>query len=208
MKNKSLKISIGAAILLFSLLGLKNLLPSEYISNERILQSLKPVPVLIYETAEKFFEAKSFDATILDEKIIEKENSLAEGLNLYYQGKYQESINYYTEILKENPDNEVAYNRRGNVYYLKLNEYDLAIADYSRALKINAIYWKPYFNRGNVFEMLGNYGEAISDYDKAIALNPNFSVAYESRGYCYLMLGETKKALTDFAKAKIFDYKN
>lgn len=204
MKNKSLRISIGAVILIFGLLGLKNLLPREYLSNERIIQSLKPAPVLIYETAENFFEAKSFDATIFDEKIIEKENALAEGLNLYYQGKYQESINYYTEILKENPDNEVAYNRRGNVYYLKLNEYYLAIADYSRALKINSTYWKPYFNRGNVYEILGNYGEAISDYDKAIALNPNFYYAYENRGYCYLMLGETKKALADFAKAMIF----
>ena len=197
MKNKSLKISISAGILFFALLGLKNF------STTDIAKTVMPVQMLIYET----FDEKDFEEPIFGSEIFEKENALAEGLNLYYQGKFQESIDFYTEYLKKYPDNEAAYNRRGNVYFLQLQEYDLAIADYSRAIKINSTYWKPYYNRGNVFVTLGNYEEAISDYNKAIALNPNFESAYNSRGICYLMLGEIEKAFADFAKAKIFCYK-
>ncbi|MGH6907325.1 MAG: tetratricopeptide repeat protein [Aestuariivirga sp.] len=65
----------------------------------------------------------------------------------------------------------VAYNNRGNAYSNK-NEYDLAIADYDKAIALNPEYAEAYNNRGNAYYRKGKYDRAIADYDKAIALNP------------------------------------
>lgn len=173
MKNKSSSIFFGAVILIFALIGLKNF-SSDYISSERFEKSLQPVPFSLYEIAANFFTEEN-----------SAEDELAEGLKLYHQGKYQASIDFYTEYLKKNPESEVAYNRRGNVYFLKFKQYGAAIDDYNRAIEINSNYWKPYYNRGNVYALLGNYTAAIDDYNRAIELNPKFYGAYENRQLCY-----------------------
>ena len=205
MKNKSSAISIGAVILIFALTGLKTFLPNEYISSEQVAKSLTPVPILVYETVAESFSEKNISEKIFYDKILEQERRVDEGLILYRQGKYQESINFYTEYLKTDPYNEAAYNRRGNVYFLKFEQYDAAIDDYNRAIEVNPQYWKPYYNRGNVHTILQDYDAAISDYNRALELNPNDADIYESRGICYLQAGEIKKAFADFAKAQILD---
>lgn len=202
-KNKSSAISIGASILFFAVLGFGNFPTNNYFSTEHFAKALTPAPILIYET---FLDEKNSAEENPDEKILEKEKDLEEGLILYFQGKYQESINFYTEYLEKNPDNEVAYNRRANVYFLKLEQYDAAIADYTRALEINPEYWKAYYNRGNVYGILKQYETAILDYNKAISLKPHFADARENRGICYLHLGKIEKALADFAKATVFGF--
>jgi tetratricopeptide (TPR) repeat protein len=67
------------------------------------------------------------------------------------------------------------------VYYIK-GEYDHAIRNYSKAIKINPGYTRVYINRGDAYFMKGEYEQAISDYTKALELNPRLAKAYDGRG--------------------------
>lgn len=64
-----------------------------------------------------------------------------------------------------------AYFNRG-VAWSGQNKYDLAIADYTAAIKIEPKYREAYNNRGNAYRRKGDHALAIADYTEAIKLNP------------------------------------
>ena len=69
--------------------------------------------------------------------------------------------------------------------YGKNGQYDQAISDYTKALKINPKFAEAYYYRGRTYGEKGQYGRAISDYTKAIEINPGFAEAYYNRGVAY-----------------------
>ncbi|MDR2906281.1 MAG: tetratricopeptide repeat protein [Helicobacteraceae bacterium] len=114
---------------------------------------------------------------------------------------FQAAINLLSEVIAINPNNSNAYNYRGYMYY-ELQNYDQAIADYTKAIELDpdgrALY---YNNRGFAYNELKNYKQAIADFTKAIALNPENAPAYYSRGNAYNKLKNYKQAIADFTKA-------
>jgi tetratricopeptide (TPR) repeat protein len=123
---------------------------------------------------------------------------------------YAEALRLLTLVIeafpKEGEDgydpNELArlYYNRGLVYD-ELQEYNKALADYTKAIKLNKEYANPYNNRGNLYLKLKDYDKALADYNQAIKLNPNLADPYNGRGTVYATLKEYDKALADFSKA-------
>jgi len=91
------------------------------------------------------------------------------------------------------------YYNRGWEYDEK-REYERAIRDYDRAIRINA---KPnYFtNRGLAYASLEDFDRAIDDYDEAIRMDPEHETAWNNRGVAYEKKGQLPRALKDFDKA-------
>jgi tetratricopeptide (TPR) repeat protein len=79
---------------------------------------------------------------------------------------------------------------------------DSAIANYSKAIKINPKLGKAYNNRGVAYTWKKEYYLAIADFNKAIKLDPQNGKAYNNRAIVYSYLGETNKARQDLHKAK------
>jgi len=51
---------------------------------------------------------------------------------------------------------------------LKLENYDQAISDYTKAIEINPDYTEAYLNRGNAYAFsMDNFSQACSDWQKA-----------------------------------------
>ena len=73
------------------------------------------------------------------------------------------------------------YFLRGNACY-NLGLYDLAIANYDKAIQLEANDAHAYNNRGVSKKNLGQHFAAISDYDKAIQRKPNYADAYNNGG--------------------------
>jgi tetratricopeptide (TPR) repeat protein len=94
----------------------------------------------------------------------------------------------------------IGFNNRGFGYYDK-GQFDLAIADYNRAIKLNPNYAIAYNGRGNAYYGKGRYDLAIADYNRAIKLNPNFAYAYNDRGTVYSDKGQNDLAIADYNRA-------
>lgn len=76
------------------------------------------------------------------------ENWFDKGLALYGQGKYEESIRAYDEVIRLDPKLPAAWFNKG----LALDDYgkyDEAIHAYDEAIKLNPNYAKAWCNKGN-----------------------------------------------------------
>lgn len=92
------------------------------------------------------------------------------------------------------------YYNRGYEYDEK-SDYDLAISDYTAALKINPNYTRAFFNRGLAFVHKGDYDRGIADYDQAIRLNPKDPEVFNNRGNAYDEKGDYDLAIADHSQA-------
>jgi len=92
------------------------------------------------------------------------------------------------------------YYDRGNLYY-DLKQWDLAIAEYTKAIETNPNYAPSYNNRGIIYRKLKQWDLALNDYNKAIELNPNYAKVYNNRGNVYKDLNQFDLALANFDRA-------
>ncbi len=112
-----------------------------------------------------------------------------------------------------------ALNNRGTVYHGK-GENDLAIKDYTEAVRLNPEYTSGYYNRGNSYIRKKEYDRAIADYNKALSLTVPATVYAEGeakranriradyfygRGRAYNFKSDTKRAMADFKEALRLD---
>jgi clan AA aspartic protease (TIGR02281 family) len=72
--------------------------------------------------------------------------------------------------------------RRGELYGL-MGLHEMAIADYTKAIKIDSTDGYDYASRGEAYRLVGKYDLAIADYDRAIELDPESAHYYMQRGW-------------------------
>jgi tetratricopeptide (TPR) repeat protein len=120
---------------------------------------------------------------------------------------YDKAIADYTQAIRLDPNNAVAYRERG-VALSQKGDNDKAIADYNQAIRLNPNYARAYINRGNAYDDKGDYDKAIADYNQAIRLDPNDALAYVGRGseyairgIVYAIKGDYDKAIADYTQA-------
>ncbi|MBK7381579.1 MAG: tetratricopeptide repeat protein [Ignavibacteriales bacterium] len=122
------------------------------------------------------------------------------GNNEYKIGNYQEAIKYYTNYIKEYPNDAGAYNNRG-LAKDDLGDYRGAIQDYNKAIYLDPNNTDAYNNRGNAKSNLEDYRGAIQDYNKTIGIDPNDAGNYYNRGSAKSNLEDYRGAIQDFNKA-------
>ena len=83
----------------------------------------------------------------------------------------------------------------------RLNEYQIILADFNKAIDLAPDFAYTYYNRGYVLSQLKDYHAAIESYNEAIALEPNLAEAYYNRGLTYIYLGENARGVADLSKA-------
>ena len=84
---------------------------------------------------------------------------------------------------------------------LELGQYDQAISEFTKALKIDPRNALAYSSRGLAYELKGQYDQAISDYTKAIEIDPRDALTYRGRGDAYGEKGQYDQAISDYNKA-------
>ncbi|MEW5725565.1 MAG: tetratricopeptide repeat protein [Thermodesulfobacteriota bacterium] len=92
------------------------------------------------------------------------------------EGEYDQAVELYTQVIQSTElkakERAVAFLLRGEVYKDK-GDYQRAIADFTRAIKIRADYAQAFYFRGLTYEKLGSYPEALADVGVAVKLNPD-----------------------------------
>lgn len=80
---------------------------------------------------------------------------------------YSRALEFYNMSIDLNPDNPIAYHRRG---FLKLNELDIdleiaysAVKDFNRAIKLDSSFTMAYYHRSIALGYLNKKGRALLD---------------------------------------------
>ena len=102
----------------------------------------------------------------------------------------------YQRISIESDPARQLHNRTSRTY-----NYDEAIADLTKAIKLHPGFAYAYYNRANLLALSGKLPEAFEDYSKAIELNANFAEAYYNRGLIQIYMKDTRKGCLDISKA-------
>ncbi len=111
---------------------------------------------------------------------------------LYETGHYEEAIASYDQALKLKPDDDEAWNNRGNAL-AKLQRYEEAIASFDQALKHKPDDHYAWDNRGYALRQSERYEEAIANFDQALKYKPDDHYAWYSRGSALTIYNATKK---------------
>ncbi len=121
-------------------------------------------------------------------------------------GVWKNSGTLWTDVISNFPKVSLAYNNRSKIY-IEQEKFELAIADYNMALKLNPSSFDAYNNRGNAYRKLGKMELAIQDYNAAIKLNRSFAMAYSNRSQSYYFLKDYEQALNDGLKAESLGFR-
>jgi tetratricopeptide (TPR) repeat protein len=129
------------------------------------------------------------------------------GLNYYFQEKYHEVIEDFTNYIRLVPNKADAYRILG-MAYLKIHNYEKAIVNFDKALELDPKLKGVFAYRAEALRMIGHLNEAIDDSTRAIATETDLRVlsdVYRSRAKVYLELGQEKLANADLKKAEDID---
>jgi len=96
---------------------------------------------------------------------------LVHALELHSQGKFQDAVDVYLQILETN-DDEVVRNNYGFLL-LQRSELQKAMEQFDRALAFNARYAPALCNRGLVFWTENRPDDAIGSFMKALEIEPD-----------------------------------
>jgi tetratricopeptide (TPR) repeat protein len=106
-------------------------------------------------------------------------------------------INGGERILDYSKNRDSKYSFESGLAKYKIKNYQSAIEDYNKAIKLQPEHVNSYFNRGLAKYHVG----AIQDYTKVIQLNDFHAEAYRHRGLAKYALGDYEGAMQDATQA-------
>ncbi len=145
--------------------------------------------------------------------------------------QYTNAVNTYTAAIELNPSNPFLYMNRSTTRaemidfissidnsYQRITidsdpanrlhnnskrtyNYDEAIADLNKVIKLYPELAHAYYNRANLRALSGDLPAAFEDYTRAIELNDHFAEAYYNRGIAQILMKDTRKGCLDLSKA-------
>jgi len=86
------------------------------------------------------------------------------------------------------------------ILFASRGDYDMAIADFTEAIKLDPNMSAAYVLRGMAYADKKDYDRAIVEYNQALKINPNNANAYSSRGSAYLYKNDYNNAIADFTQ--------
>ncbi|GHV63608.1 hypothetical protein AGMMS49587_14200 [Spirochaetia bacterium] len=114
---------------------------------------------------------------------------------------YDLAIEDYSQIIRIDPANAVAYGHRGGLNNRK-GKYDDAIADLTEALNIDPVKNNYAWGlRADAYYRKCEYDKAIADYTEMIKCYPEWYFNYKYRGDVYAAKGDYEKAIVDYTMA-------
>lgn len=118
------------------------------------------------------------------QKIINAWGSYQRGIDLRFEGNYEESLEALNIALQSN-QNYLTYYQRGRTH-MKLNNYRKAVADFDKSIELNARMKNAYFFRGKAYRKLGEKRKGIKDIKEAARQGSKMARQHlESKGKSY-----------------------
>jgi protein O-mannosyl-transferase len=128
-------------------------------------------------------------------------------ITLYSYLSYQRNIVWHndgtlwTDSVRKSPENSRAWNNRG-LYFLKKDQHEIAIKNFSKAIELKPNYAEPYSNRATSLFFIQEYERSLSDFNKCIEINPKIPDIYANRANVFMILNDYKSAIDDLNRVK------
>lgn len=120
---------------------------------------------------------------------------MGEGFGYFNSGLLSDAILSFTCVIRVvNPDYIPAYMIRGAAY-IRRQEYDRAIRDYTRAIELEPSLLSAYNNRGIVYTAIGDYDRAEDDYDRVLELDSESILGLNNRAVLYAIRADYDNAI-------------
>jgi tetratricopeptide (TPR) repeat protein len=116
------------------------------------------------------------------------------------QGHTEEAVQIFTELLKVDPNNALAYNQIGYFYGWR-GDYEKAIENLKKYQFMAPDQANPLDSLGEIQAYSGHYDEAIESLQRALAIKPDFDPAYEHLAVAYEGKGDYPRAIACYEKA-------
>lgn len=114
-------------------------------------------------------------------------------ISLLNEGKYEESIEKFTEAIAEDPENPIFYYYRGAAFE-KTGDLDKALEDYQKSVELKPDFILPTANIGKIYAKKKEFEKAIALYKKAVELGDQDATHYYNYGISLMNLGKNEQA--------------
>lgn len=123
---------------------------------------------------------------------------------LFQEGKYQESIKLFEEIIEKIPDYaEAHYNLA--LCYVRINDFDNAIPHLEKAVELKPDMITAYDILGEAYRNKKEFNKMVDIFNKAVELDPNNPDYYTNLGIAYCSLRKNDEAVDVLNKAVQLD---
>ena len=129
------------------------------------------------------------------------------GYEHYKDNRLKEALQELSLAIETYPKNPDAYFWRARTF-IRLEQYDDAIADLKTVVNLKPDYSPAYDNLGWLFMRRNNYDESLSNLNKSIELKPDNGWAHYMRGRVFFNRGEFQKAVENAETACKLGYKD
>lgn len=137
---------------------------------------------------------------VKSEQLVDKASKLYQnGLSLLNEGKYDDAMKIFDEILEFEPKHLDALFKKG-IALNRLYKYDDALLCYNKIIEINPNHVDALFYKGLALSVLGRHDESISFYDEVLAIKPNHQNAWINKGISLSILGRGTESIPCFEK--------
>jgi tetratricopeptide (TPR) repeat protein len=136
--------------------------------------------------------------TEFDEETAHSLELLDRAFRLTEVGATERALAAFSALIAERPDFVDAYQWRGNLYD-RLDRFDEAVSDLTRAHELLPGCARFLNERGQVHEHWGRHQQAIDDYEAALSIDPHYSVAHHN--LAFLRAACVDEAFRDPARA-------
>jgi tetratricopeptide (TPR) repeat protein len=120
------------------------------------------------------------------------------------RGEDAKALADLTEVLRLDPEEEVALFLRGEIYAAG-GDHRRALADFDEAIRINPEATGPLMARSELRFKLKDYPGVIADLSSVIRVRPEDAHAFHVRGVSWELRGDHAKAFADLARAVRLD---
>lgn len=141
---------------------------------------------------------------MIDEELKKNSDNVKLNLEKAYilrkKGNYKEMIVAAQEVVQKDKKSEKAYYLLGEGYY-KQEQYDLAMTNYKKSIKLNKNYEPAYMGLANCYLVYKDINKAEINYLKVIELNDKNAIAYNNLAIINAKNKKSKEAIEDLKKA-------